>query len=794
MIGRSGSKVIKFSIYLITFLFLPFITSCVSLQDSETSQELNSDIVGIVTPNQTVGQSFISRRSRLDGVKFWLETDQSNSKIRFELFHTPQDTNPIFSGIFSVQDETKIEFPAQPDLPNQTYYMRISTTEGEIRVLGRDEDNFYWGTAFINDKTIDADLAFRTTYDYDWRAVITDLKWIAGLWWLALPLGIFLFAPGWLLIDLSHLNTDLDFGSQIALSLGISLAIVPVRMLWTSTLGIKWRKETVWVTAGILLILIIWRVIYKTRQTINRKPQSSSGILLTGIFAITLFTRFAMVRDLSAPAWVDSIHHAIITQDIIESGAIPENYLPHIPDEASQYHPGFHINLSVFLQSTGLDITEGMLIYGQILNALMIFPVYFFTVLFTKNQKVGLWAALITGMFTLMPAYYTSWGRYTQLAGLLILPAAMFWIIQTQKKGAYFVRLALGSITIAGLFLTHYRVALFFGCLIISWWISLLYGKNAQRWQILKLTIRNNAILIASSILVALPWVIPTITKYTIRFAIHRSGAGNPFPGFTWRYLTPALGSYALILAGLGLIWGIAERRKFSISILVWVILLFGIAKPNLFGIPHLPSFVNQTSVEIMLFIPIAGLGGYFLNEAISKIVNKMPHRWQTAWLVFVMIFGIGISILGAQRLLPTLNPTTLLYRNADRTAIEWIAKNIPKDETIVINPTGWGYGLYRGNDGGYWISPITNRQTMPPNVLYGTNVDQHLQVNSFVENIIPVTKSDIAIWNLLNEYDLDYIYIGGRGGILSPRTLEKSEYFETIFNQENTWVFHKLK
>ena len=32
----------------------------------------------------------------------------------------------------------------------------------------------------------------------------------------------------------------------------------------------------------------------------------------------------------------------------------------------------------------------------------------------------GLAAALIVGVFTPMPAYYTSWGRYTQLAALLI--------------------------------------------------------------------------------------------------------------------------------------------------------------------------------------------------------------------------------------------------------------------------------------------------------------------------------------------------------------------------------------
>ena len=32
-------------------------------------------------------------------------------------------------------------------------------------------------------------------------------------------------------------------------------------------------------------------------------------------------------------------------------------------------------------------------------------------------------------------------------------------------------------------------------------------------------------------------------------------------------------------------------------------------------------------------------------------------------------------------------------------------------DATVLINPFTWGYGLYAGNDGGFWISPLAGRK-----------------------------------------------------------------------------------
>ena len=60
----------------------------------------------------------------------------------------------------------------------------------------------------------------------------------------------------------------------------------------------------------------------------------------------------------------------------------------------------------------------------------MVFPIYLLTKTLTNNRPASLTAALIVTAFTLMPAYYASWGRYTQLVGLLLLPTAFVLIVK----------------------------------------------------------------------------------------------------------------------------------------------------------------------------------------------------------------------------------------------------------------------------------------------------------------------------------------------------------------------------
>ncbi len=240
-----------------------------------------------------------------------------------------------------------------------------------------------------------ADAAFRLAYRYDLRSVVEDIGGILSGGWMFLPLAAVVLLPGWLLLSWSGADRGLDTGERIGMALGLSLATIPLVMAWTSLVGLPWSRLPVTATAVLLAGLAVYQVWQRMRTkkrmgatgspTAEIPPARAgrcswirSGPTITAalfaVFAITLVVRFAMVRDLSAAPWVDSVHHALITRLILESGAYPSSLAPAMQIDATSYHPGFHSLLAAFLWLTGLSLEKGMLYFGQALNAFERFP------------------------------------------------------------------------------------------------------------------------------------------------------------------------------------------------------------------------------------------------------------------------------------------------------------------------------------------------------------------------------------------------------------------------------------
>jgi hypothetical protein len=780
------------------------LSSCVSLTDPEVSQFYKSDTIAQVTPDQTVGQTFVSRRPRFDSINLWLETDNTEGTLFIELLQAPNDSTPLSTSqvnFTSVAPDkyTKVSFPTQTNQENQAFYLRLKTDVGEVSVLGRSEDVYPDGSAYMNDLPIDGDFAFRATYDYNWQALLVDVLLAVKRLWLVFPLGLIFFLPGILLLDLSGLRKEFDFCEQVPISLGLSITFIPIFTLWMTFLDISWSPPLLWIASalmGLFFFLRIWRrgnpsCAVNSDISTNKGPSGTiTAVLLIGIFALTLLTRFAMVRDLAGPAWVDSVHHGLITRLIVNTGLLPTEYAPLLPPDIGYYHPGFHNLLALFSMMTGWDVPAAMLFVGQVLNALVIFSVYLLTTTLVKNRVAGLVAALITGVITPMPAYYASWGRYTQLTGLIILPVALAWVQallehnQRDEKRSWYLQFIQGCMLLGGTFLIHYRVTAFLGCLLLAY----LIGQMS--WRRLPKTISSIIWLGLGGILIILPWFVPTIMDLLLPKAQLWQGGQEVMSTITWRYLTPALGLHAMIAAGIGLLWGIIQRKRFIVTLTLWVLLLFGLANISIIGLPD-PGFVNPTSIEITLFMPISVLGGYLISQVITLWNKSISNQWRHLGNAGMMLAGLVLAFIGFKNILPTLNPVTFILRDADFPAISWIGENIPPDETIAINPTGWGYGLYIGDDGGYWISPLTGRSTMPPPVLYGLGSHEFVhKTNEIIEGVMEYADDAVQLWGHLNTHDIKYIYLGARGGVMSPRVLDSSPMFETLYHQDGTWVF----
>jgi len=799
------------SLFLLGFVLVS--SGCVTMKDPEASQNFSADVIGIVQPGQVIGQTFVSRRPDLNSIELWLRPEPDSHQegsLTFELFHSPQDSHPLVSRTLSYQDIStytpySIQFSPQHDPPNQKYYLRLETENLSVQVLGRDQDVYPHGTVFVNGNPIQADMSFQTSYDYTGSAALSDLWQMLAKLWLVIPLAIGFWIPGRLLLNLTGLERRFDWGERSAISVGLSLALIPILMTWTSLLGLHWNRIVVWLAGGALAAIYFWRIredllhfFENLRSRISSRSLNPTSIALAAVFLFSLGVRFAMIRDVAAPPWVDSVHHAMITRLIVEQGAFPKNYAPFLNIETANYHAGFHSDVAVFHWLSGLEIIDAMLLFGQVINALTILAVYLFTTTFTKNPTAGVIAGLIAGLFTPMPAYLTSWGRYTQLTSLLILPTAFILIkLMLNEKGkerSYL--LGLSAIAAGGLFLTHYRVVAFLACLLIAFMIDRIFRSIWLQsfWLRIPGELGALGITTLASLGLTFPWWPATLSTLLIPKLAWGEAPAPAFSDFSWGYLTSAYGRDVMILAGIGLFWALFQRRRFPFILAAWVGLMFLLANVGALGLPG-GGFVNNTSVEINLFMPISVLGGYVIGWAIQSIHNILPNRWHWAFYGSSALVISIFALIGAKSILPILNPTTMLFRQADRPAMTWIDQNIPQDETILINPFAWGYGLYAGNDGGFWIVPMAGRRTMPPPVLYGlSNYPEHVQeISDTCRKVLDLAKKPTELHDYLLAQDIHYIYIGARGGALSPKALNTSDLYKTLYNFEDTWVFQLL-
>jgi len=802
------------------------LASCVTMQDPEESQDYRSQIVGSLIQGQTIGQTIISRHKNLDGLQVWYNLDKSTAPddgiLTATIYKGTDDGEfiksiPISFRRLSSQDTINIPLNLENNPVNQVYFIQFQTDKGNIQFFGRDEDAYPPGQLFINGIPQDADISFRVSYDYDYRAVIEDLELIIHISYLFIPLLLLIWLPGRLLLGTLQLKYKLDAVQYFNLSIGLSLAIIPTVILWTSFLNIRLDSWNIWLMFSLLLILYVWQNWGSIRasisrlqptQVLKRKYLFYEAVMLV-IFLIALFVRIAMIRDMSAPAWVDSVHHALISNLIIENGGYPDTYAPLVNIDTASYHSGFHSIVAVFYWLTKIRITDNLLFIGQIFNALIVIAVYALTVVFTNKRLAGLFAGLIVGLFTPMPAYYTSWGRYTQLAGLLILPTAFIFSVYIYKlsignPGNFFsllrkkttiILLGATAVTFSGLFLTHYRVAAFLGILIIVYilmfnTILLCKGKFIHK-MLQPILLIGFAGLIA--FLLTLPWWPKALSSLFIpRLEVKNVLQPTLFSDFSWAYLTSAYGKPVIGFAVVGLLIGAIKAWRMALTLILWILSLFILANANALGFPG-AHFVNTTSVEIMLFIPLAILAGYAISWCIELLSSVLEERSLLIFIGILVIVAVVFSFLGAQRLLTILNPNTMLFRQADYPAMEWINENIPSDEPILINPFPWGYGLYAGSDGGYWISPLAGKSTMPPPALYGLSPWLSRDVKEISKNVIAFSDNLPKLHNFLLANDIEYIYIGAKGGALSPKRLSNSPLFKTIYSNNGTWVFQVI-
>ncbi|MCK5922789.1 MAG: hypothetical protein KAG66_17740, partial [Methylococcales bacterium] len=275
-----------------------------------------------------------------------------------------------------------------------------------------------------------------------------------------------------------------------------------------------------------------------------------------------------------------------------------------------------------------------------------------------------------------------------------------------------------------------------------------------------------------------------------------------PVPLLLWLAFAPLAQSWQQGLIGLAvlfvLVWIVPQVGEISaenshhprtiLLLALWVGLLFATLLGSRIGLPE--SWVlNLNSMYISLFLPISLVIG-IASDIVWQWLEKQV--WLAQGMGYLLIGGLfgALLLYGLHTQLTIMNQSTVLAERPDEAGIAWIAEKTPLNATIAVNSWNWLNNTWAAQDGGAWITPLTQRTTTTPPVDYTYNRELTAQVRAFNAAAVAIEdwSSDEAI-EFLQENEVGYIYIGARGGFLKPDIVNRHPDTSLLFAQDGVFI-----
>lgn len=502
-------------------------------------------------------------------------------------------------------------------------------------------------------------------------------------------------------------------------------------------------------------------------------------VLFGGVLALRLF----QIRELVLPNWVDSLHHTLIVQILREQGAIPD-VITAFGSAPFFYHFGFHVVTAIFAELTGWSSAQAVLIFGQILNALIVLVVYRLVMSITRHEHVGITAALFTGFISQMPAYYVSWGRYTLLTGMILLPVAMSSALELWHSPLDWRHGVRFSVLTAGLCFTHYIAAAMFACFLLALVLYFSIGSKVKGY------FSSCLVLIgwgSISMIVVGGWI-SRVFKFASPKAVLRSDTLATFPPpehlTYWWHLINRPRSWLLIgLAAVALT--VFRRRQVTGLMAVWLLVMAAL-------FTEWPWQIRPFRPDLLLicaFLPINVMASTSLHSLLRRLALVLKPGAAFSLLPTIWIVLIAWGVMDTATI---VNPQTILVTAADIEAISWVTHNTPADARFLINVAPWQYGIYRGTDGGWWIPLLSDRQTiLPPGIQYDQgNYDYKTVVADIAEEVLALEGCEKDFWQFVVKHNITHIYIGARGGPLKSQWFDQCQGVQRIYMGLNVHIY----
>jgi hypothetical protein len=634
--------------------------------------------------------------------------------------------------------------------------------------------------------------------------------------WTLIAGAMVLFLPGlaWLAF---FWDPDQDTFERLAEALGLSVSLSAVIALFAYLLD--WQFTSTFIIAVYVLLAFpaLWalRRWWRERtwgqsnpdrpgeETANLEDQLEQDekmsnqvqgklvyLILTLVFLVTLVWRFYQIREVVLPLWVDSVHHVQIVVLFLENGGIPESLEPIMP-VTFYYHYAFHGMAALFSFFSSLSPSDAVLSLGQVLNAAIALAVYRLGKALWGGWRRAVLSAILVAFATQMPAYYVTWGRYTLLTGMLLLPITMAAALDMVNKGAKRSRVFTFGLLTAGILLSHYFAAALLAIFLIILGIQVLVGNIRAKTRPIWSTWLPLLLGALAGLIIAGPWLyrmwgyaqqgVKLVTIQPNLDAID----DLYFPDYLtylWRLLGPVR-SQALLFAALpGLVISLFRKRTRVFG--VWTIVLSVLSLPVGF---YVAPFRPDHAV-IVLFLPTALL----VAELLVSIIDWSPvEKLTTIKVVIVLIIFAILVSWGIYETRTVINSSTVLATSDDLEALHWIEDNTPPEARFGINVAHWQYGSYRGIDGGWWITPLTARMTSLPNVLYLMGDRSYAEgINAIALQFSQIAGCTEEFWELAQNDGLTHIYLSANRGSMQPDQFVGCPGVELIFQNESVFLY----
>ncbi|MFQ5885551.1 MAG: DUF6541 family protein, partial [Thermoplasmata archaeon] len=392
-----------------------------------------------------------------------------------------------------------------------------------------------------------------------------------------------------------------------------------------------------------------------------------------------------------------------------------------------------------------------------------------------------------TGLVSVFPAFYLNWGRFPQLAGVVVVPLAMALLFDLYKSDPRRSILLAASLLVAGLFLIHYRMFLFllYGILAL---LAARLVETRSLHEVWKSTLRLVPVAVLAFVL-ALPWAL-TLLESPLGEQFFTRGPAAPEAYGLVRIEEPlsypsSLWLFILSLVGSGLA---AFYRKVEFTfLLAWSGIGFLLSNPNYIPGPFSGLLDTITWVSVMFvvesilvaYIPVIGLT--FVRH--GERLHRSLYAATVSITVLLGTLGTGFIAADGDE---TVHPQ-------DLEAFTWIVENVPHEAIFATNMRIDPFvKTVQPVDAGIWITYFTGRKQLAPSLLYLLERPPFPEYDVQLRQMAQYEKRVGSFGSYLFLYQLGvtHLYTGAKGmGPMRHENLTISPWYSVLYQEENVTI-----